>query len=337
MEYLEKAAKQAKQVVKQARYQMEGLTEVEILARECTNSDPWYAGGTDLAELARASRDREDMYLIMKTLWARLDGRDDQWRNVYKAITAFEYLVANGAEEVVRELRAGQRAIERLENFHFKDERGRDQGINVRQGSQRLVAVRVATPTGDARPDASRPPARATTDRPPRSARRVRRRIARIAACLPGIDRPPNVSRAPLRPAPLTPRPAPKRTPRNPPEPPLARSSSTTRPRSRRSATRRSRTEASTAASPPRTPAARRFRARDLPSLGAASPSRRRPPPRGTPRPRLLPRVNSDNTNPSDRTKPLPSRVFPTTRKTTPATTGTTTPTSGGPPAAEIS
>ena len=47
MEYLEKAAKQAKQVVKQARYQMEGLTEVEILARECTNSDPWYAGGTD--------------------------------------------------------------------------------------------------------------------------------------------------------------------------------------------------------------------------------------------------------------------------------------------------
>ena len=210
MEYLEKAAKQAKQVVKQARYQMEGLTEVEILARECTNSDPWYAGGTDLAELARASRDREDMYLIMKTLWARLDGRDDQWRNVYKAITAFEYLVANGAEEVVRELRAGQRAIERLENFHFKDERGRDQGINVRQGSQRLVAVRVATPTGDARPDASRPPARATTDRPPRSARRVRRRIARIAACLPGIDRPPNVSRAPLRPAPLTPRPAPE-------------------------------------------------------------------------------------------------------------------------------
>jgi epsin len=205
MEYLEKAAKQAKQVVKAARYQMEGLTEVEILARECTNSDPWYAGGTDLAELARASRDREDMYLIMKTLWARLDGRDDQWRNVYKAITAFEYLVANGSEEVVRELRAGQRAIERLENFHFKDERGRDQGINVRQGSQRLVAVRVATPTGDARPDASRPPARATTDRPPRSAPRVRRR-ARIAACLPGIDRPPNVSRAPVRPAPLTPR-----------------------------------------------------------------------------------------------------------------------------------
>ena len=187
MEYLEKAAKQAKQVVKQARYQMEGLTEVEILARECTNSDPWYAGGTDLAELARASRDREDMYLIMKTLWARLDGRDDQWRNVYKAITAFEYLVANGAEEVVRELRAGQRAIERLENFHFKDERGRDQGINVRQGSQRLVAVRVATPTGDARPDASRPPARATTDPPPRSARRVPRPDRRV----PSRDRSP--------------------------------------------------------------------------------------------------------------------------------------------------
>ena len=169
MEYLEKAAKQAKQVVKQARYQMEGLTEVEILARECTNSDPWYAGGTDLAELARASRDREDMYLIMKTLWARLDGRDEQWRNVYKAITAFEYLVANGAEEVVRELRAGQRAIERLENFHFKDERGRIRGSTsgrARRGSSRCASR--PRPETRARTRPVRPPERPPIDRPAR-------------------------------------------------------------------------------------------------------------------------------------------------------------------------
>ena len=105
MEYLQRAAVAAKAAAKQAKYQMAGLTEIEIKTLECTNSDPWGAHGKDLAELARATRNREDMYLIMKTLWHRLDGRDDQWRHVYKALTVMEFLVAQGAEDVTRELR----------------------------------------------------------------------------------------------------------------------------------------------------------------------------------------------------------------------------------------
>ena len=142
MEYLQRAAVAAKAAAKQAKYQMAGLTEIEIKTLECTNSDPWGAHGKDLAELARATRDREDMYLIMKTLWHRLDGRDDQWRHVYKALTVMEFLVAQGAEDVTRELRDSLRTIERLQDFHYKEPNGRDQGINVREKSKNLVKVR---------------------------------------------------------------------------------------------------------------------------------------------------------------------------------------------------
>ena len=142
MEYLQRAAVAAKAAAKQAKYQMAGLTEIEIKTLECTNSDPWRAHGKDLAELARATRNREDMYLIMKTLWHRLDGRDDQWRHVYKALTVMEFLVAQGAEDVTRELRDSLRTIERLKDFHYKEPNGKDQGINVREKSKNLVKVR---------------------------------------------------------------------------------------------------------------------------------------------------------------------------------------------------
>ena len=142
MEYLQRAAVAAKAAAKQAKYQMAGLTEIEIKTLECTNSDPWGAHGKDLAELARATRNREDMYLIMKTLWHRLDGRDDQWRHVYKALTVMEFLVAQGAEDVTRELRDSLRTIERLKDFHYKEPNGKDQGINVREKSKNLVKVR---------------------------------------------------------------------------------------------------------------------------------------------------------------------------------------------------
>ena len=296
---------------------------------------PVVRGGTDLAELARASRDREDMYLIMKTLWARLDGRDEQWRNVYKAITAFEYLVANGAEEVVGSFARASARSSASRTSTSRTRGGRDQGINVgraRRGSSRCASrprpetrarTRPVRPfLSDHRSTVPLGSARSTTHRPDRR--------------VPSRDRSPaeRFSR-PLRPAPLTPRPRANKPP-EPPRTPLARSSSTTRPRSRRSATRRSRTEASTAASSSSDARGASLSARGLlRSLGAASPSPRRLP-LGVRRARASSSRASTATTPTPATGPNPflREFFPTTRKTTPATTGTTTPTSAPPAAA---
>ena len=140
-EYLQSGLKAAKGAYKSAKYQMEGLSEIEIKTRECTNSDPWGAHGKDLAELARATHNREEMYLIMKTLWLRLEEREEKWRHCYKALNVIEYLVAHGSESCLKELKQNVRTIEYLDTFRFKDSSGRDQGINVRQKSATLAAL----------------------------------------------------------------------------------------------------------------------------------------------------------------------------------------------------
>jgi|AntAceMinimDraft_12_1070368.scaffolds.fasta_scaffold23167_2 epsin len=50
-----------------------------------------------MAEIARATRTRDELALVMKQLWSRLDHRDEEWRHVYKALTVMEFLVAQGA------------------------------------------------------------------------------------------------------------------------------------------------------------------------------------------------------------------------------------------------
>jgi hypothetical protein len=47
-----------------------------------------------------------------------------------QALVLLEYLVKNGAERVVDEARSHMATIKILRNFHFIDEKGKDQGIN---------------------------------------------------------------------------------------------------------------------------------------------------------------------------------------------------------------
>lgn len=57
------------------------------------------------------------------------------WRQIYKALQLLEYIVKHGSERVVDEARAHLSTIKILRNFHYIDERGKDQGINGRSGS----------------------------------------------------------------------------------------------------------------------------------------------------------------------------------------------------------
>ena len=57
-EYLQSGLKAAKGAYKSAKYQMEGLSEIEIKTRECTNSDPGGAHGKDLGVRRRATHRR---------------------------------------------------------------------------------------------------------------------------------------------------------------------------------------------------------------------------------------------------------------------------------------
>ena len=53
-----------------------------------------------------------------------------QWRQIYKALQLLEYIVKHGSERVVDDARAHISTIKMLRNFHYIDEKGKDQGIN---------------------------------------------------------------------------------------------------------------------------------------------------------------------------------------------------------------
>lgn len=67
----------------------------------------------------------------MPTIFRRFmekEARD--WRQIYKALQLLEYIVKHGSERVVDEARAHLSTIKILRNFHYIDEKGKDQGIN---------------------------------------------------------------------------------------------------------------------------------------------------------------------------------------------------------------
>ncbi|KAG9139085.1 hypothetical protein Leryth_022606 [Lithospermum erythrorhizon] len=79
--------------------------------------------------------------MIMSILWKRLNDTGKNWRHVYKALTVLEYMVANGSERVIEEIREHAYQIQMLADFQYIDSSGRDQGNNVRKKSQNLVVL----------------------------------------------------------------------------------------------------------------------------------------------------------------------------------------------------
>lgn len=64
-----------------------------------------------------------------------------EWRQIYKALQLLEYLVKHGSERVVDDARQHVSMIKMLRNFHYTDEKGKDQGINVRNRAKELAEL----------------------------------------------------------------------------------------------------------------------------------------------------------------------------------------------------
>lgn len=79
---------------------------------EATSNEPWGPHGTLMSDIASATRNFNDYQLIMSILWKRLNDTGKDWRHVYKSLTVLEFLVAQGAERVIDELREHQYQIQ---------------------------------------------------------------------------------------------------------------------------------------------------------------------------------------------------------------------------------
>ncbi|XP_030649362.1 clathrin interactor 1-like [Chanos chanos] len=129
-----------RELVDKATNVVMNYSEIESKVREATNDDPWGPSGQLMGEIAKSTFMYEQFPEVMGMLWTRmLKDNKKNWRRVYKALLLLAYLIRNGSERVVTSAREHIYDLRSLENYHFVDENGKDQGINVRQKVKEMV------------------------------------------------------------------------------------------------------------------------------------------------------------------------------------------------------
>nr|XP_057943082.1 clathrin interactor 1-like isoform X1 [Doryrhamphus excisus] len=129
-----------RELVDKATNVVMNYSDIESKVREATNDDPWGPSGQLMGDIAKSTFMYEQFPEVMNMLWTRmLKDNKKNWRRVYKALLLLAYLIRNGSERVVTSAREHIYDLRSLENYHFLDENGKDQGINVRQKVKEMV------------------------------------------------------------------------------------------------------------------------------------------------------------------------------------------------------
>ncbi|KAI8817242.1 uncharacterized protein EV422DRAFT_542067 [Fimicolochytrium jonesii] len=125
--------------VKNAVY---NYTEFEIKVRDATNNEPWGASSTLMQEIAAGTHHYTHFNEIMDTMYSRFQEKTgSEWRQIYKSLQLLDYLIKNGAERVIDAARERVYDLKALRNFHFVDEKGKDQGINIRHRAKEILEL----------------------------------------------------------------------------------------------------------------------------------------------------------------------------------------------------
>ncbi|KAI6866716.1 ENTH-domain-containing protein [Hortaea werneckii] len=115
-------------------------TEMESKVREATNNEPWGASSSLMQQIANGTFNYQTLNEIMPMIYKRFTEKSaEEWRQIYKALQLMEFLVKNGSERVIDDARSHLSLLKMLKQFHYIDENGKDQGINVRNRSKELT------------------------------------------------------------------------------------------------------------------------------------------------------------------------------------------------------
>ncbi|TMS36172.1 hypothetical protein L596_003406 [Steinernema carpocapsae] len=117
-------------------------TEAENKVRDATNEDPWGPTGPQMQEIAHMTFQYDAFPEIMNMLWKRmLQENRAAWRRVYKSLILLNYLLKNGSERVVGNARDHVYEMRSLESYKNHDERGKDQGVNIRHRVKLIIEL----------------------------------------------------------------------------------------------------------------------------------------------------------------------------------------------------
>lgn len=65
----------------------------------------------------------------------------EEWRQIYKSLQLLEFLIKNGSERVIDDARSHLSLLKMMRQFHYIDQNGKDQGINVRNRAKELAEL----------------------------------------------------------------------------------------------------------------------------------------------------------------------------------------------------
>ncbi|OCL04186.1 hypothetical protein AOQ84DRAFT_257439, partial [Glonium stellatum] len=117
-------------------------TEMEAKVREATNNEPWGASSTLMQEISNGTYNYQLLNEIMPMIYKRFTEKAaEEWRQIYKALQLLEFLIKNGSERVIDDARSHISLLKMLRQFHFIDQNGKDQGVNVRNRSKELAEL----------------------------------------------------------------------------------------------------------------------------------------------------------------------------------------------------
>jgi epsin len=94
-------------------------SEVVKILNEATNSDNWNISNSKLQILADHTYDWNDYNVIMKHLWGKLSLKPKDWRRIFKALHALDYLLKNGAPRIVQDIRDDLFKIRSLQDMEY--------------------------------------------------------------------------------------------------------------------------------------------------------------------------------------------------------------------------
>ncbi|KAN0127975.1 hypothetical protein V8E53_014229 [Lactarius tabidus] len=131
-----------KTMYNQAKNVVLNVSEMEAKVREATNEDPWGASSTLMQEIAQGTFNFQQFNEIMPCIYSQfMEKEARQWRQIYKALQLLEYLIKHGSERVVDDARSHVSTLKMLRSFHYIDEKGKDQGLNVRNRAKEIVEL----------------------------------------------------------------------------------------------------------------------------------------------------------------------------------------------------
>ncbi|GAO50146.1 ENTH-domain-containing protein [Saitoella complicata NRRL Y-17804] len=129
-----------KSYIRKAQNVVMNYTEMEAKVREATNNEPWGASSSLMQEIADGTHNYASFNEIMPMIYRRFTEKSaEEWRQIYKSLQLLEFIIKNGSERVIDDARAHLSTIKFLRNFHYIDEQGKDQGVNVRNRAKEVV------------------------------------------------------------------------------------------------------------------------------------------------------------------------------------------------------